>query len=317
MIRSNREAFGRHWDAFWFSPGSPRNLAAARIVFAATALWVVLSRNWYAVSGLPAELWEGVSVWERLRYLDFHGHPAFEHMLQWLAMLALLFAIVGLWPRLSCFIAGILLYHLAPLESIIWTPSPYVRGSTISVIALLTLSFSRCGDRWALQKSTSLEPVDLGEYTWPVRLIQLFICQIYFFSGYAKLFHSSWQWASAPNLRNWLLYFSEQDQVRVFHTLGPWLAEKPFLCVAVGIGTLVFELGFIGVLFSRKLRLLLVPLAALFHLGILLSMNLAFLNVPQLLIFADWDRVAGSFGSRRKPVAATHTAQLGVGSARG
>ena len=99
-------------------------------------------------------------------------------------------------------------------------------------------------------------------------------------------------WNPLSLVRSWLLYFSQEDQVRVFHTLGRWLAERPLLCQMIGVGTLIFELGFITVLFSKTARRLLVPLAAVFHLGILLSMNLAFLNVPQLLVFVDWDVVA-------------------------
>jgi hypothetical protein len=49
----------------------------------------------------------------------------------------------------------------------------------------------------------------------------------------------------------------------------------------------------VAVLFSKLARRVLVPLVALFHLAILLSMNLTFLNVPQLLVFADWDVVTG------------------------
>jgi Vitamin K-dependent gamma-carboxylase len=284
----------RCWDRFWFAPGSPRNLAAARIVFAATSLWVLVSRNFAGVSGLPAEFWSGVSASARWRYLDFGGHPSLERALEQSAAVALVCVIIGVLPRLSCFLAGMLLYHLAPLESIIWTNSPYARGLTISVLALLTLAFSPCGDCWTLLPSREPKQADsAGDYTWPVRLIQVFIVQIYFFSGYSKIFYAGWGWASPSNLRNWMLYFAEADQTRVFHSLGAWIAARPVICGVIGVGTLVFELGLFTVLFSRTARRLLVPLVAVFHVGILLSMNLVFLNVPQLLVFADWDGLEG------------------------
>jgi hypothetical protein len=282
-----------HWNRFWYGLGSPTNLAAARIVFGFTSLWVLVSRNFAGMSGLPSEFWSAVPASASWRYLDFGGHPALERGLEWAAGIALVCAIAGVLPRISCFIAGMLLYHLAPLETIIWTPNPYARGLTISVLALLTLAFSPSGDRWALKFAHSRgQAAERRIYTWPIRLIQLFVAQIYFFSGFAKISHSGWRWASASNLRSWLLYFSEEDQVRVFHTVGPWLAERPQLCQIIAVGTLIFELGFITVLFSKTARRLLVPLAAVFHLGILLSMNLAFLNVPQLLVFVDWDVAA-------------------------
>jgi Vitamin K-dependent gamma-carboxylase len=286
----SRSSLVRWWELFWFAPGSPQNLAAARIVFAATSLWVLASRDFAGISGLPADFWSGVSASVRWRFLDFGGHPFLERVLEQAAAVALVCVIVGVLPRLSCFLAGVLLYHLAPLESIIWTNSPYARGLTISVLALLTLAFSPCGDCWTLLPSSEPRQADAAsEYTWPVRLIQVFIVQIYFFSGYSKVFYAGWRWASPSNMRNWMLYFSEADQTRVFHSLGAWIAARPMICGFIGVGTLVFELGLFTVLFSKRARLLLIPLVALFHLGILLSMNLMFLNVPQLLVFADWD----------------------------
>jgi hypothetical protein len=293
------------WDRFWFAPGSPRNLAAARIVFAVTSLWVVASRDFAGISGLPAEFWNGVPASARWRFLDFAGHPFLERALEEAAGVALVCVILGVLPRLSCFLAGMLLYHLAPLESIIWTNSAYARGLTISVLALLTLAFSPCGDCWTLLPSKIPKQAGLtGDYTWPVRLIQVFIIQIYFFSGYSKVFYSGWRWASPSNMRNWMLYFSQADQTRVFHSLGAWIAVRPVICGIIGVGTLVFELGLFVVVFSKTARLLLVPLVAVFHLGILLSMNLVFLNVPQLLVFADWDSVIARIRTRSKSVEA-------------
>jgi hypothetical protein len=278
-------------------------VALARIVFALTSLWVLLSRDYAGIAGLPMQFWNGVPASARWRYLDFWGHPLMERGLEWAAGIALVLALVGIVPRIACFVSALLLYHLAPFETILWTPSPYARGLTIPVLALLTLAFSPCGDCWTVVRSNRRQAAIAGDYTWPVRLIQIFLAQVYLFSGWAKVAHSGWAWASGANLRGWLLYFNQEDQVRVFHRLGNWLTERPLLCQAVGIGTLVFELGFVAVLFSRTARRVLVPMAAVFHLGILLSMNLVFLNLPQLLVYVDWERTAIELG--RPPSAAT------------
>jgi hypothetical protein len=290
----------RRWDRFWFTPTSPRNIDAARIVFSAYSLWVLASRNLAGVSGLPLDFWSRVGASSRWRYLDFPGHFALERILVWIAGVALVCAMLGVLSRLSCFVAGILLYHLAPLESMIWIPHPYARGLTISVLALLTLSFSPSGDGWgllSLRRRSSAGPS--SDYTWPVRLIQVFLVEIYLFSGYAKIAVVGWKWASASNIRNWVLYCIEEDQMGVFHSFGAWIADRPLVCLAMGVGTLAFELGLVTVLFSKTARRVLVPLVALFHLAILFSMNLTFLNVPQLLVFADWDVVAAWLKRRR------------------
>jgi hypothetical protein len=281
------------WDRFWFAPGSPRNLAGARITFAAYSVWVLLSRNLAEMSGLPSVFWSHVGASARWRYLDFPGHPGLERVLVWITAIALLGAIVGVLPRFCCFLSGLLLYHLAPFESIIWIPHPYARGLTISVIALLTLSFSPCGDCWTLLPLRRDKlATESSDYTWPLRLLQLYLVQIYFFSGYAKVMVVGWKWASASNIRNWMLWCTQNEYIRVFHTLGTWIAGQPLACWVVGIGTLLFEFGMITVLFSKWARWVLIPLVAVFHLAILLSMNLVLLNVPQLLVFANWDVLA-------------------------
>jgi hypothetical protein len=290
--------WNRAWDRFWFAPGSSRNLAAARITFAVYSLWVLLSRNLPEMSGLPSVFWSQVGASARWRFLVFPGHPDLERMLEWITAIALLGAIVGVLPRFSCFISGLLLYHLAPLESLIWIPHPYARGLTISVIALLTLSFSPCGDCWTLLRPRrDKPPAESSDYTWPLRLLQLYLVQIYFFSAYAKVMFVGWKWASASNVRSWMLWCTQNEQIRVFHTLGTWIADRPLVCWSVGIGTLLFEFGLVTALFSKWARWVLVPLVALFHLAILLSMNLVFLNVPQLLVFANWDVLATRFKS--------------------
>jgi hypothetical protein len=286
------------WDRFWFAPGSPRNLAAARITFGIYSLWVLLSRNLAEMSGLPSVFWSQLGASARWRYLVFPGHPVLERMLVWSAAIALLGAIVGVLPRFSCFLSGLLLYHLAPFESLIWIPHPYARGLTISVIALLTLSFSPCGDCWTLLPLRRNKlAAQSSDYTWPLRLLQLYLVEIYFFSGYAKVMVVGWKWASASNIRSWMLWCNQNEYLQVFHTLGTWIAARPWACWCVGIGTLVFEFGLITALFSKWARWVLVPLVALFHLAILFSMNLVFLNVPQLLVFANWDVLATRFKS--------------------
>jgi hypothetical protein len=202
--------------------------------------------------------------------------------------LALLGAALGVLARTCCLAAGLLLYHLAPLETIVLTPSPYVKGFTLTVPALLALSAAPCADALALarRRGAAAEP---WEYSWPVRLVQVLLAQVYLFSAWGKLVRVGPAWASAVNIERWLHMFNQRDQLVVFHTLGPWIAARPGLCLLIGVTTLALELCFVSVLFWRRARRVLVPLAALWHLGIAFAMNIAFLNVPLLLAFVDWD----------------------------
>jgi hypothetical protein len=286
------------WHRVWFAPAPAINLAAARVVIALHALWILGSRDHAAISGVPAVFWAGVPAGDRWRYLLFPGHPGLESTLTWIAAGALIAAAIGIWPRLACFCAGLLLYHLAPLETIFWTPNPFERGFTVAVPALLALSFSRCGDALCLLPRRTGDAVPSGNYQWPLRLVQLLLCQVYFIAGWAKVVRSGLAWATAANHRAWLLAFAEQDQVTVFRGLGFWVADQPILCGLIGATSLALDLGLITIVFWPRLRRWLIPAALAFHAGILLVMGILFLNIPQWLVFVNWERVRPSRRAR-------------------
>jgi len=273
------------WNRIWFAPGDPRTLALVRIVVAAQALWILLSRDLPALAALPEPFWRGVSGSARARFLIAEGHPRWETLAAVVAGAALLAVVLGLWTRVSALLAGLLLYHLAPLETIVLTPSPYVKGFTIAVPALVVLSLVPCANAWSVRPSR--RAAEAWEYHWPVQLIRLFVAQIYLFSGWAKLVRVGLDWAAADNVRAWLYFFNQRDQLVVYHTIGPWLAERPGLCVLAGAFTMSLELLFVAALVSRAARRVLPAAAAAWHVGILFTMNIAFPYVPLLLVFAD------------------------------
>ena len=289
MMRDVPRRISAIWERFWFAPTPALDLAAARVIFAAHAIWIVGSLDLPAISGVPAVFWARVPLVDRWRFLLFPGHALLEQSLQLVALAALVAAALGIWSRVACFCAGLLLYHLAPLETIFWTPNPFERGLTVDVLALLTLSFSRSGDALSLVPTRSAEASASGDYRWPIRLVQLFLCQIYFISGYAKLTRAGLAWVSAGNIRGWLLVFSQQDQIAVSGTLGKWLADQPLACLLIAVGAITVDLGIITIVIWPRLRAWFISAALIFHAGILLTMGILFLNVPQFLIFVDWE----------------------------
>ena len=56
----------------------------------------------------------------------------------------------------------------------------------------------------------------------------------------------------------------------------------------MGWGGLAFELAFPAVLFRPRLRSVVLPLAALFHVANSLLFRIFFQNVALLLLFVDW-----------------------------
>ena len=271
-------------------PGTPLPLAAARIVVALQALWILLSRDIPALSALPGAFWSDVTAGARWRYLLWEGQPGLERALQALAMVALLGALLGVYARACCAVAGLLLYHLAPLETLFYTPSPWATGLTIVVLGLVVLAVSPCDAALALrrQPATDREP---WEYGWPLRLLQLFVAQPYLFSGWAKLVNAGPGWASAANMRAWLLLSNQDDQLAVFTAPGLWIADRPALCLMMGVAALALDLLFVLAVFFPRARRVLVPAAVVFHAGILVTQNYFFLSLPLLLVFVDWNAI--------------------------
>jgi hypothetical protein len=305
-------AFARmRWERFWFAPGDPLNLAAARVVLALQGLWILLSRDLPALSALPAAFWSDVSPAARWRYLLWEGHPAAEAVVEAVALAALAGALLGVRARACCAAAGLLLYHLAPLQTLFYTPSPWPKGLTLCVPGLIALALAPCDRALALRRGSGAAAD--WEYGWALRLVMFLVAQPYLSSGWAKLVHGGWAWASSENIRAWLLLSNLDDQIAPFSSAGLWLADRPLLCLAMGIAGLVFDLVFVAAVFSPRARLVLVPAAFVFHGVILFTQNYAFLTAPLLLVFVDWAVLERRFLGVR----ADATAVLPSAAARG
>jgi hypothetical protein len=296
------------WQRFWFTPASPHALAVARIVFALHGLWLLWSRDFAGVAALPPDFFTAVSPQVVRRYGLLLGRPETEAWLQGVAAVALIAAAAGWAPRLTCLAAAILLYHLAPYESVLWAPTPYFRGLDVTVLGLVIVGVSRSAEAWVVGR-TIAAPSPSWEYRWPVALLQLFVALTYFFSGYSKLWYEGLDWASAENIRNHLLAFTQDDFLVVYRSLGTWLADQPVLCALIGAGTLLLELTFPLAVFVPSTRRVYVPAALVFHGGVVFAMNVVWLNWPQLAVFVNWDwvrqRVAAVRGRRAAAAAAT------------
>jgi hypothetical protein len=275
-------ALRERWDAFWYADVPARNLAVARVLLAASALWIVLSRvDLPSLLAYPADFWAGVTPARHLRFLL--GAPLLvERVLYGALHLALLAALFGLFPRVACFASGLLLYHFAPLETLIRSANPYLRGLTLPALGLLILSFAPTTGR--VFGAASHEPAP----AWPLRLVQVLLCQMYFFAGYAKLLASGLLWPTAANIRGYLLVLNQGLTTDPASTLGYALAEHPAACALLGWAALAFELLFPLLLVSRGARLVLLPLAVVFHVGNAVLFRIFFQNVFLLLVFVDW-----------------------------
>src|SRR5437868_13436177 len=104
------------WTRWWLAPEPEENIAAARVLLALTALWVILSRfDLPSILLLPKPIWMTVAIERRIRF-GFLLPVAIERVL-WIALhVSLVAAAVGVKKRWSCIVSGVLLYHFGRSE---------------------------------------------------------------------------------------------------------------------------------------------------------------------------------------------------------
>jgi hypothetical protein len=269
------------WDRFWYRPASPFGVLAIRTLVTLNALWIVLSRpDLPGLLAWPREFWAAVSPFTAVRFL-FLGMPQpVEYGAYALLNVALVAALFGVAPRASCLLSAVLLYHFAPLEGIFWSRlGPYFNGLTLPILALLILGVAAVPRRDAAWSS---------EYRWPLALVQILFTFNYVAAWFSKLHTAGWNWVSADNISGMV---QSAMTWGVTTPLADVVAGSRLAGWTIAIFTAVVETLFFLVPFSRWAAAILVPLAAVGHVGIVLALGIVFLNLPLLLIYLDWDRL--------------------------
>jgi hypothetical protein len=121
---------------------------------------------------------------------------------------------------------------------------------------------------------------------WVLKLIQLTISAGYLLAAIEKLLISGNSWFAAETLRYYL---------HIHPTIaGLWVAKSDVLCVSLQTGVIVFQLGFILIVFFPRLRGFFMLIGVIFHFGTVILMNVGGFFTPWLFVyifFIDWSYV--------------------------
>lgn len=181
---------------------------------------------------------------------------------------------------------------------------------------LVVLAASPCSDALAIDAYGRRRPHDSPAYGFPVRVIWLLIGLAYFSAGLWKLGSIGFEWITSDNLRN--LIWSER---LARGGCEPWvdITGSPLLLRAGALFAVVFELGFVFLVFTRA-RPVAVALGVIFHMSTWATMGISFLTLVTLYgVFFDWTDCVERFGSawRRLTGAASSVRQQAARPQRG
>lgn len=205
-----------------------------------------------------------------------------------LLVVAVLGMTLGCYTRLCCAIAWLLTISLH--NRILWTING---GDDMFRTALFYLTIAPSGAVWSLDRRRQIRhnpaeadrPVYIAP--WSVRLIQIQLCAVYFFTGLAKI---GADWIDGSALY-WVLNDLSLTRWPYFKVPMPM-----WICRLSSWGTLVWEIGFPLLVAMRWVRPWALLAGVALHVGILLSMEVGWFSQVTLCwyaVFLNGDMLAG------------------------
>ena len=163
----------------------------------------------------------------------------------------------------------------------------------LMVLQVLVLALTPAADAYALGGSTAAGDGSDGRYGWPIRLMCALTVLVYFIAGVAKLRVSGLDWVTGEILQNYISYdaLRKAELGSIHSPLGPFLAAHGVIFKPLAAFSLLMELGAPLALFGRRIALVWVISAVLFHLGVLAVMAIMFPYVCFGFGFACFFRV--------------------------
>jgi hypothetical protein len=263
--------WARAWNAFWFTPADPLPLAVVRIATGlllawSSFVWLADVDAFFGTAGwmAPAHVWRmNDQPWQWSGYFaapDANG----IRVLAGLTLIAAILLTLGLATPVAAVVAlvGFLsAANRAPLNT-------FGLDDTLGML-LIPLAIGPAGARLSLDWLLGAGGRDAK---WSVaanvalRLIQVHLCVVYFFSGCGKMLGASWWegtalWGAAANVQ--------------YRTLDlTWLARHPLVTNALTLGTLFWEVAYPALVWPRLTRRLWIAMAVAVHLGIGLAMGM-------------------------------------------
>ncbi len=278
----------------------PLNLAVFRIVFFLTMIYLTEIPRCLWFSRFPAELLFPPSG---LGWLLPHVpiDPPLAGAAAYLFLFFCFTGAVGLFSRSSAWLACLSGLYLLGIPQFYGKVSHHHHLLWFAAI----LGSSPCGDAlsfdavirvWKQTSRGMFKPAEASRtYNIPLRFIWLLFGVLYFFPGFWKLMAGP-AWSLGDNFK-YMLY-SEWVELKGWTPFFR-IDRYPLLCQASAFAGIFFELSFLFLIFSDRLRKLAVWSGIIFHNITYLLMRISFNSLQTLYVaFFDWHSIFGKLGRR-------------------
>ena len=266
-----------------------RNLACARIIVFVVIAWRFSTDAIVAFAELPSELIRMPIGMGWLRDVV----PTDPEYVRWLAALvrsSAAAAAAGLFTRVSTWVATLSACVLFVIPNMFGHVG-HDRHHLIWFAAILAAS--PCGDRLSLDRfllrtwgeASASRASFSPRYGVPLRAMLVTMGVAYFFAGAWKILSAGSEWILSSNLWN----LTAKVTYASLGGDGQLLLAHPSLTPFVALGVVVFELGFIVLLFVARGRAVALVGAFAFHLGTYWTLGISFGHLLYTyLAFVDW-----------------------------
>ena len=268
------------FDAAWFSPMPPELLACVRMLAGAYALLRVSVLFGFVLQRAA----RGDAFVRPVGLMSLLPHaPSF-------AMLAAAVAVAA--ASGTAFVAGFRYRWTAPffVASLFAVLSYFnsfdmlYHSDHLLVLHTFVVALAPAADVWsldALRRGRSGQGHEIApdwRYGWPIRLLCALTVSVYLLAGVAKVAWDGWEWALGDALRAQVAKDALRKQLfgEDIGILAPWVLRQWWISMAIGVSTLVMELGAPLFLLSRRASRAWAAAAFVMHWGIFFIMGVTF-----------------------------------------
>ena len=312
------------WNRFWFEPTDPATLSLIRLLagsllfythlvwsldlqaFLGPEGWIPVDFLRHSIHTIPGKMHPQWSVWSVFFWID---QPWLLWCVHLLALLVFFCLTIGFFTRTAATLGFLLAVSYAHRIS----PGAFFGLDKINCMLVLYLMLGPSGARYSLDSLLKRRRGETGSIppstaaNLALRMIQLHMCIIYFFTALAKLKGENWEAGTAI----WWAFANQEYQSLNMTWLASWTTVGPIVIALATHITILWELLYCCLVWNRFTRPITLGLAVAIHGGIALTMgmitfglamiyaNLAFLKPATVRHWVDplATRVANRLGA--------------------